>query len=351
VPLCGAAGDQGFSEAVNDSSGGAIVSWWDDRPSGGARGIYAQRIDGTGAVRWTADGVRVATEASGQTSDWSMAPDAAGGALIAWDDWRTGPLQADVYAQDLDAGGAAVWYGAGLPVCTVLDDQLNPSVVNDGYGGAVVVWEDWRDGVQSVLQRQRIAPNGAVRWPADGETAVLVTLESAIAEAGGVRLAWRIDARTPRTVTVQRSPDGAAWTDLAHVASDAAGRVAYEDAGVRAGARVAYRIAISDGGVAAYSAPAWVTVPAGVAFALESPRPNPVAGELVVAYALPRAGPARFEVIDLTGRRVLDRTLAGADAGRGVVMLAPRGAFASGVYWLRLTSGGRSLARKICVVR
>jgi hypothetical protein len=48
---------------------------------------------------------------------------------------------------------------------------------------------------------------------------------------------------------------------------------------------------------------------------------------------------------------VLQRTLASVPAGRSVVALAPRGALASGLYWLRITSGGESLARRVCVVR
>ena len=86
-------------------------------------------------------------------------------------------------------------------------------------------------------------------------------------------------------------------------------------------------------------------------FALELPRPNPVAGDLEVAFTLPRAAGAHLELMDLAGRRVASRTLGSLPAGRASVTLARAGALPSGLYWLRLTSGNNSATRKVCVAR
>ena len=49
---------------MSDGAGGAIITWQDSR-SGGSD-IYAQRIVGSGGVQWTADGVPISTAARGR---------------------------------------------------------------------------------------------------------------------------------------------------------------------------------------------------------------------------------------------------------------------------------------------
>ncbi len=86
--------------------------------------------------------------------------------------------------------------------------------------------------------------------------------------------------------------------------------------------------------------------------------PNPAVGRgLRLSYALPTAGEARFELYDVRGRRIASRVLAeaapgpgmldwsgGAGAGGGV-------ALAPGVYWTRLSHGGKSVVTKGVVLR
>jgi hypothetical protein len=63
VPLCTAPGDQFGLRIRRDSFGGAIVVWSDPRKTDD-NNIYAQRIDGSGKVRWQTDGVPVSTASS-----------------------------------------------------------------------------------------------------------------------------------------------------------------------------------------------------------------------------------------------------------------------------------------------
>ncbi len=86
--------------------------------------------------------------------------------------------------------------------------------------------------------------------------------------------------------------------------------------------------------------------------------PNPAIGRgLRLSYALPAAGEARFELYDVRGRRIDARVLPAAAAGRGTLDWsggagAPGGiALAPGVYWTRLTHGGRSVVTKGVVLR
>ncbi|WDT80849.1 MAG: hypothetical protein MPW14_03440 [Candidatus Manganitrophus sp.] len=86
--------------------GGAIVTWTDRRS--GTNDLYAQRVNSGGTVQWTANGVAVSTAAGDQssgtaTSPPQILPNGFGGAIIAWQDHRSGNW--DIYAQGISAGG------------------------------------------------------------------------------------------------------------------------------------------------------------------------------------------------------------------------------------------------------
>ncbi len=40
----------------------------------------------------------------------------------------------------------AAWIPNGNPMCTASGDQRNPSLIPDGQGGAIIVWNDDRNG-------------------------------------------------------------------------------------------------------------------------------------------------------------------------------------------------------------
>lgn len=91
--------------------------------------------------------------------------------------------------------------------------------------------------------------------------------------------------------------------------------------------------------------------PAALAFALEAPTPNPVRGAtLTVRFALPAAGAARVELLDVAGRRVSERVLSAATAGRHTVTLGRERALEPGVYLVRLSQGERHATRRVVVV-
>jgi len=83
--------------------------------------------------------------------------------------------------------------------------------------------------------------------------------------------------------------------------------------------------------------------------------PNPAIGRgLRLSYALPTAGEARFELYDVRGRRIAAQVLPEAAAGPGTLDWssgAGGGALATGVYWTRLTHGGKSVVTKGVVLR
>src|SRR5437870_2633928 len=136
VPVCTAAGTQDVSSLIGDGLGGMIVVWSDSRS--GNDDIYAQRLDAAGVPLWTANGVALCVAADEQSYPEAI-PDGAGGAIVAWHDYRNGGT-ADIYVQRIDATGATLWTLSGEPLCTAGGSQLFPKVVSDGAEGAVVVW-------------------------------------------------------------------------------------------------------------------------------------------------------------------------------------------------------------------
>jgi hypothetical protein len=197
VALCTASDYQSNPRIVSDGSDGAIVTWQDYR-SATDYDIYVQRISAGGAVQWMANGVPVCVVAGAQANP-AIVADGSGGAIIAWDDWR-GPYR-DIYAQRISAGGTAQWTANGAALCTATGDQASPSIAPDGAGGAVVAWEDNRSGNYDIFA-QRVSTGGVVQWAANGvalctatgdQTSSAITLNGgAPGETGsGAIVAWR----------------------------------------------------------------------------------------------------------------------------------------------------------------
>ncbi len=179
--------------AIADGNGGVIVAWRDGRADAGD--IYARRVDASGVVQWTAEGVAVGAATDLQTRP-VLASDGAGGAIVAWEDRRNGLGNTDIFAQRVTALGALPW-GGSVPVCTELADQLLPVITADGANGAVLAWVDTRASAQEIFA-QRLTPAGATSWTASG---VALTSVSGIQNrpslaadgTGGAIVAWEDD--------------------------------------------------------------------------------------------------------------------------------------------------------------
>jgi len=153
VALCTAAGNQQYPTIVSDGLVGAIVTWQDDRGGVANTDIYAQRVTKDGLVPWTPDGVALCTAASYQYSP-TIVSDGAGGAIVTWYDHRSG-TNYDIYAQRVNAAGVPQCNVDGVKVCTAAGDQLGPTIVAEGQGGAIVTWRDNR-GTDGNIYAQNI---------------------------------------------------------------------------------------------------------------------------------------------------------------------------------------------------
>ncbi len=213
VAMSTAAATKQLPQAVSDGSGGAIVTWMDYR-SGTHNDIYAQRVNGAGAVQWATDGVAIST-ASGNKSGPYPVSDGSGGAIIAWRDNRSG-TDYDIYAQRVNSTGTIQWTVDGVALCTVAGDQSSVLGVSDGVGGAIITWADNRSG-NSDIYAQRVDGTGVARWTTNGigiSTAIDNQSVSRMVPdgTGGALITWR-DYRngTDYDIYAQRVSSNGGW--------------------------------------------------------------------------------------------------------------------------------------------
>ena len=157
--------NQWYPQICGDGAGGAIITWEDQR-NGLDGDIYAQRVNSTGDVLWTVDGVAICTENNTQGSPL-ISSDEDGGAIITWNDKRNG-LDYDIYAQKINSTGDVQWNANGTAICTANESQVVPQIYSDGTGGAIITWTDYRNGKNYDIFVQRINSTGNVIWNANG---------------------------------------------------------------------------------------------------------------------------------------------------------------------------------------
>lgn len=161
--VCGEFHDQYSPAVIEDGSGGMIVAWFDARLEMGTD-IFAQRLDGDGNELWESNGVPVCT-AGGSLGSLRLVPDGAGGAIISWQNWSVGPNT--VFAQRIDATGSPLWTADGDTISPPGEYTFSYNVIADGVGGAIFFWMDERNGDVDLFS-QRMSPGGTKLWDAAG---------------------------------------------------------------------------------------------------------------------------------------------------------------------------------------
>ena len=152
---------------ATDGAGGVIVVWQDTRNNAA---IYTQRVDNNGNLKWDAAGISVATLAS---NTWnvlnpSITSDGKGGAIMIWQRNVSG-YGDSLFAQRVDASGNVKWTVNGVSICTNGNTNQYPVICSDNNGGAFISWVDNRSG-NNQLYEQSISNSGTVNWLSNGIT-------------------------------------------------------------------------------------------------------------------------------------------------------------------------------------
>ncbi len=185
--ICNAVNGQISTQLVSDGSNGAIICWRDFR---GLGNIYAQRVNSSGIVQWTVNGVATANAGSSQLAQKIMS-DGSNGAIITWNN------NSNVYAQRLSPAGALLWGANGKLVRPA--SGAEPQIVTDGSTGAIITWSNNFD-----VFAQRLDINGNLQWVSTGvpvcteSTSNQITPKMVATINGGAIIVW-VDPRNNAT--------------------------------------------------------------------------------------------------------------------------------------------------------
>jgi hypothetical protein len=349
VPLSTAIYDQRVWTLVPDGAGGAVVAWHDLR-NGHDWDIYAQRITALGEVApgWPAGGLAVSTSSGDQVGPAAV-PDGTGGCIVAWFDLRSPDHGYDVYAQRILGNGriAAGWTDGGIALCTAMGNQVDPSPIIDGKGGAIVAWGDYR--AYADIYAQHISGAGTVGD--DATTPTLAALIESSAGTGGVRLRWMMQGGPTPAIMVERRETSDGWRPLGEPRIETDGELAMEDHDVVPGRRYGYRLAWTEpSGERASAGEAWVSIPVLPTLAIRGAAPNPTRGPVDVSFSLANDHPAMLECLDVNGRLAMRREVGSLGSGEHVIRLDAGAAWHVGIYFVRLTQDGSSRVARAVVM-
>ena len=195
VAICTATGEQVSPMLISDGSGGAIIAWRDARS--GTNDIYAQRVNSSGTAQWTVNGV-VICSATSEQYDSRMSSDNAGGAIVTWYDYRN-LADGNIYAQRINSSGAVQWTANGIAICTQSPaNQQTPRITSDGSNGAIITWVDPRNDGNGDIYAQKINGSGTVQWTTNGVGVCTASNNQARMEIlgdgnGGATIIWDDD--------------------------------------------------------------------------------------------------------------------------------------------------------------
>ena len=162
-----------YQEAVKlapDGNGGVFMVWRDKRNYGSSlEDLYMQHVNSLGNPTFTTNGVPLVSRPYTQEGA-RIVYDGMGGAIIIWEDYRSGALTNDIYAQRIDMQGNLLWGAEDVLVCGAQANQLYVRLYSDSNGGAVAAWTDDRFGGYPLgdIYAQKLFANGTVAWETDG---------------------------------------------------------------------------------------------------------------------------------------------------------------------------------------
>ncbi|MEY3445127.1 MAG: hypothetical protein RLZZ519_3408, partial [Bacteroidota bacterium] len=156
------------SKVARSGDTDVIIGWRSARQGVPYHNIYIQKVDQLGNILWEKDGVPICPFPANQ-SDFAMVQDGYGGIVVVWEDYRRGSDLPLLYAQRINLRGEPLWGKDGLRICEINGGQRKPQIVSDLNKGFYIVWEDYRRGYDdSDIYSQFIDLGGKTRWLSSG---------------------------------------------------------------------------------------------------------------------------------------------------------------------------------------
>ncbi len=176
VPVGASAKPEYPTGVASDGAGGMLVVW-SLAYGAGDDDVVASHVLAAGVVDPAVNlaGFTVAGTLAEELNP-VIAPDNAGGCWIAWQDHRNG-VDYDIYVDRFTSTftPAAGWSYAGLNLIPGYSgaNQTNPMITVDGAGGAYVAWSDYRAGVNPDIYVNHVTPDHPAVAPWGNGSAVV----------------------------------------------------------------------------------------------------------------------------------------------------------------------------------
>jgi hypothetical protein len=183
--------DQSTPTLCSDGHNGVIAAWSDFK-NGTDRNIYAQRVDSSGVIQWTYNGIEVTGKPIREYNE-KIISDGDGGAIIVWEQGSNNNY--DIWAQRIDANGTVIWPAGGIRVCPVASNKLNPRMVVGADKMVYIIWQDQR-AINTDIWAQKVDMNGNILWGNAGKAVAIIPdrqeeANIALANDGlGIYIAW-----------------------------------------------------------------------------------------------------------------------------------------------------------------
>jgi len=188
-------------QAAEDRAGGVILTWFQVTENLAAQAghrqtwdIVVQKVDADGNILWQPEGLPfeiTKADSAANPMEPSLVGDGSGGAIIIWRDMRRdADGEASIYAQRAGTDGRIMWEVGGVKVSST---SLNPRplIISDEEGGVIIAYSFQEDG--KILNVQKLDVNGRVAWQTNGITLTgngFSSFNISSDGQGGITIAW-----------------------------------------------------------------------------------------------------------------------------------------------------------------
>ena len=277
----------------------------------------------------------------------AISGDGTGGAIITWQDWRNG--NADIFAQRIDENGNVKWVINGAAVCTQGSDQMYPAITEDGTRGAIITWQDWRNVAPNYdIYAQRISnPAPGITSISPQSAAAGDTLDVAVSGSWfyiNPSLVFSGAGITPNTVSRVSEAELTVNITISRDAAIGTRDVTVTNLDGQSGTKTRAFVVMG-------TAEGKVKIQAG-----SEGWANPLKGEEVNIYLKPKhSGNVSIEIYNIAGQLVWDEEIYVTGGVQEQVVWNCRNksdeVVSSGIYVVHVKGGGIDTVKKVAVVK
>lgn len=212
------------AKAITDGSGGTIIAYTDP-PS---QSVKAQRLNSSGVEQW-GSGTSTTIVSGNWSESLDIVSDGSGGAVIVWTDGRA--ANTDVYAQRVNSSGAVQWTANGVPASDTTDgqdDATDTRAASYTVEGSTII--GFMGNGETEARLQKLDDTGAKEYGAGGLTLdtggiSIQSVRVASDENQGAGVTWHqvsanADIYAQYVADPPPGPPPAAITDLAATAGN-----------------------------------------------------------------------------------------------------------------------------------